>query len=185
MPLKEKLINGIGYTAITKYSGVVISLINSAILARILSPEDFGVVAVAMVIITFFGIFSDLGISPAIVQNNDLGKQDLSELFSFSIWLGIVLSILFFFSAPLIASYYQSTILTHLCQLLSLNLIFNTINIVPNALLYKNKEFKYLAIRSFFIQFLIGIIAVLSASWGAGIYALLINPIVASGILFL
>jgi PST family polysaccharide transporter len=50
----------------------------------LLSPEDFGVVAIAMVIITFFGIFSDLGISPAIIQNKDLDKEDLTELFVFT-----------------------------------------------------------------------------------------------------
>ncbi len=184
MSIKETLIKGIGYTAIAKYSGVIISLIISAILARLLSPEDFGVVAIAMVIITFFGIISDLGISPAIIQNKDLDKEDLTELFVFTIWLGLGLSFLFFLSASLISHYYKSPVLIHLCQLLSINLFFNTINIVPNALLYKDKAFKYLAVRSLIVQSIVGILAILAALWGAGLYALLINPIISSGILF-
>lgn len=182
---KKELISGISYTAISKYSGIIISLIISGILARLLAPEDFGIVAVATVIITFFGIFSDLGISSAIVQNKELQKENLSDLFSFTIWLGLGLSLLFLALSPLIAVYYQSDSLLPICQLLSLNLFFNTINIVPNALLYKNKEFKFLAKRNLMVQFIVGLLAVIAALSGAGLYALVINPILSSFILFI
>ena len=182
---KKTLISGITYTAISKYCGILISLAIAGILARLLIPEDFGIVAIAMVIISFFGIFSDLGFSPAIIQNKDLTEDDLSGLFVFTVWLGILLSILFFFSASFIGTYYESNTLVHLCQILSLNLLFNTINIVPNALLYKNKEFKYLAIRSLIIQVFTGIIAILAAFSGAGLYALLINPVISSIVLLI
>lgn len=181
---KKELISGIVYTAASKYSGIIITLVISGILARLLSPEDFGIVAIATVIITFFGIFSDLGISPAIIQHKNLDKQNLSDLFSFTVWLGILLSLAFFFSAPYIAAYYNSGILLTICRLLALNLFFNTINIVPNALLYKNKEFKYISVRNITIQLLVGVVAVVAALLGAGLYALLINPIITSVIIF-
>ena len=182
--IKKQLISGIGFTAISKYSGMFISLIITAVLSPILSPDDFGIVAVATVIITFFGIISDLGIAPAIVQNKELNKRDISNLFSFSFWLSIIISILFYLSAGLIANYYNSPQLVNICRILSLSLFFNTINIVPNALLYKNKEFKFIAKRTIIVQIITGLVAVISAFNGAGIYALLINPVLSAIIIF-
>ena len=78
---KKELLSGVFYTAIAKYSGIIISLVIAGILARLIEPEDFGVVAIATVIISFFGIFSDLGIAPAIIQNKELSENDLSNIF--------------------------------------------------------------------------------------------------------
>lgn len=185
MSLKKELFTGVTYNAISKYSGIIVSLIVSAVLARLISPEDFGIIAIAMVIITFFSIFSDLGIAPAIIQNKELTKDNLSDIFSFTVWLGLGISICFFFSSWLISSYYNIDKLVNICQILSVNLFFVTINIVPNALLYKNKEFRFIAFRTFIIQLAGGIISIIAALNGAGLYALLINPIFSSIVLFI
>ena len=94
--IKRTLFTGIFYTAIARYSAIVISLFVTAVLSRLLSPEDFGIVAIATVIINFFSIFTDIGISPAIIQKKNLTKKDISALFSFTIWSGIVISLIFF-----------------------------------------------------------------------------------------
>ncbi len=183
--IKKELISGVLYTAISKYSGIIISLVVAGILARLIAPEEFGIVAIATVIISFFGIFSDLGIAPAIIQNKDLTGKDLNRIFSFTLWLGIMISILFFLcSWPISFFYKQKTLLT-ICQLLSINLFFASANIVPNALLFKNKEFKFIAYRSLTIQFIGGSIAISAAIAGAGLYALVINPIFSSILLFI
>ena len=70
--IKHQLFSGVFYTALAKYSGIIISLVVAGILARLLSPDDFGVVAIATVIIAFFNLFTDMGISPAIVQHKSL-----------------------------------------------------------------------------------------------------------------
>ena len=150
--IKHQLFSGVFYTALAKYSGIIISLVVAGILARLLSPDDFGVVAIATVIIAFFNLFTDMGISPAIVQHKSLTKEELSDIFSFTVWTGIGISILFFAASWLIADYYESGILRTLCQLLSVNLFFASANIVPGALFYRNKEFKFIAVRSFIIQ---------------------------------
>ncbi len=185
MSLKRELFTGVTYNAISKYSGIIVSLIVSAVLARLISPEDFGIIAVAMVIISFFSIFSDLGLAPAIIQNKSLTKENLSDIFSFTVWLGIIISLGFFFSSWAIASYYKMNDLINICQILSINLFFVTVNIVPSALLYKNKEFKFIAFRTFVVQFLGGLISIIAALNGAGLYALLINPIFSSTTLFI
>lgn len=182
--IKKQLISGVFYIAIAKYSGIIISLIITAVLARLISPDDFGVVAIATVIIAFFGLFTDIGISPAIIQHKELTKKDLSNIFSFTFWIGISLTILFYLASWAIADFYNNPTLKILCQLLSINLFFATINIVPNALFYKNKEFKFISIRSFSIQLLCGIFAIGAAFWGAKLYALIITPILSSILVF-
>lgn len=180
----RQLASGVMYTAIAKYSGIVISLVVTGILSRLLPTEDFGTVAIATVIIAFFSIFSDLGIAPAIIQKQDLDKKDLSNIFSFTLWSGIVLSLLFFFSSSYVSHFYNNQALTIICQLLSINLFFATLNIVPNALLIKAKRFRFIAFRTLIVQIICGSISVFAAFGGWGIYALLINPICSSVILF-
>ena len=182
--IKHQLFSGVFYTALAKYSGIIISLVVAGILARLLSPDDFGVVAIATVIIAFFNLFTDMGISPAIVQHKSLTKEELSDIFSFTVWTGIGISILFFAASWLIADYYESGILRTLCQLQSVNLFFASANIVPGALFYRNKEFKFIAIRSFIIQIAGGAGAITAALCGAGLYALIINPILSSILIF-
>lgn len=182
--IKQQLFSGVFYTALAKYSGIIVSLVIAGILARLLSPDDFGIVAIATVIIAFFGIFTDMGVSPAIIQNKTLTEGDLTNIFSFTFWTGIVVSLLFFAASWPISIYYNSPILRTLCQLLSINLFFASANIVPGALFYKNKEFKFIAIRSFVIQITSGAGAVTAALYGAGLYALIISPIISSVLIF-
>lgn len=183
--IKRQLFSGVFYTALAKYSGVVISLVVAGVLARLLSPDDFGIVAIATVIIAFFNLFTDMGVSPAIIQHKSLTGDDLADIFSFTVWTGIGISVLFFGASWLIADYYESDILRTLCQLLSVNLFFASATIVPGALFYRNKEFKYIALRSFIIQISAGAAAVTAALCGAGLYALIINPIVSSILIFI
>lgn len=182
---KKELLSGIFYTAIAKYSGIIISLIISGILARLITPDEFGIVAIATVIISFFSIFSDLGIAPAIIQNKELSKEDINYIFSFTLWSGCILSSLFFLSSWPISWFYKQDSIRIICQILTLNLFFASINIVPNALLYKEKEFKFIAIRSFIIQIIGGTISITAALLGAGLYALIINPILSSILIFI
>lgn len=183
--VRKDIISGITYTAISKYMGMVISLIVTGILARLISPSEFGIIAIATVIIAFFGMFSDLGIAPAIVQYKDLDKEALSDIFSFTTWTGLVISVVFFSLSWLIADYYNSAILVTICQILSVNLFFASVNIVPYALLLRNKEFKYIAYMNLSVQFIGGTISVVAAIYGAGLYALLINPLFSSIVLFI
>ena len=78
--LKSQLFSGVFYTALAKYSGVVISLVVAGVLARLLSPDDFGIAAIATVIIAFFNLFTDMGVSPAIVQHKTLTREELSDI---------------------------------------------------------------------------------------------------------
>ena len=134
--IKKQLFSGVFYTALAKYSGVVISLVISAILARLISPDDFGIVAIATVIIAFFSIFTDMGISPAIIQHKNLTEKDLSNIFSFTILLGLLRSILFFVASWTICHYYDHKTLLILSQLLCSTLFLYASAIFPYAFVF-------------------------------------------------
>lgn len=182
----KQLTSGVFYTAIAKYAGILVSLAVMGVLARVptISQADFGVMAIATVIITFFGIFSDLGIAPAVIQYRDLEKRDLGNIFSFTVWSGAILAGLFFASSWLVAGYYGEPALLRICQWLSINLFFASANIVPNALLYKAKRFRFIAFRTLAVQTVCGTAAIVAALHGLGIYALLVAPIGSSILLF-
>ena len=180
MSTKKNFLKGLFFIAVAKYSGILVSLIITSILARLLSPADFGIVAISSVFILFFSLLSDLGIAPAIIQFKQLTKDDFSSIFGLTFWIASVLSLLFFTISPLIANYFEQSILINICSLLSLQIFFNTLNIVPNALLLRNKKFNVIAYRNICIQIFCGLVAVFAAFSGWGIYSLIINPILSA-----
>ena len=123
--VKKELFSGVLFTAIGKYSYVVISILITAVLARILTPADFGIVAIATVLINFFSMLSDMGIGPAIVQNKDLNKEDLSSIHNLTLYMGVGLSAIFFLLAPVFAHYYDNKQLVIVIQLFSISIFFH------------------------------------------------------------
>ena len=183
--IKQQLASGVFYTAIAKYTGIVISIVITGVLSRLLTPSDFGTIVPITVLVTFFTILGDVGIGPAVIQNNRLTDADVASIFSFTLFTGGGLALLFFLSSWGIAAFYDSEIVVVLCQILSVSLFFACANVVPNALLYKAKKFRYLAVRSLAVQLLAGSIAILSAWFGAGLYALVIQSVLSSIFLFI
>lgn len=182
---QQQVLSGVFFTAIAKYSNLVISLVVTAILARLLSPDQFGVIAIAMVIIAFLNLIADIGLFPAVIQYKDLDRKDLGQLFSLSCYLGLIIASALIFTSPFIAHYYQEPLLENVIRLLAIGLFFTASSVVPNALFYRERMFKFIAIRSFIIQIILGVISITAALYGAGIYALLINPILYSILIFI
>lgn len=185
MSFKGDLAKGAFYIGIAKYSGIVVSFVVTAILSRILTPDDYGIVAISMVFIMFFNILSDIGIGPAIIQNKTLTREDLDNIFSYTVYSGFVLGIVFFLCSPLISDYYNNPILKNICRILSLSILFSCINITPTNLLYKEKNFRYIAFSTLVVQIFLGIISIVFAYYDWGVYALLISPTVTPLLLFL
>ncbi len=180
MSVKSEITKGVFWIALAKYSGIFISLGITAILARNISPEAFGTMAVATVLMAFLDIFTDMGIGPAIIQFKDLTRKQINSLFILGCSIGLLLSISLYLSAPLISIFYDDLVLVSICRLLSICLFFNALNIVPNGLMLKAKRFKTVALRTLFFQVLCGILAIFAAIKGFGIYALVITPILSS-----
>lgn len=181
---KQKMVKGVFWSAVERYSGTVMSLIVSMVLARLLRPEDYGVVAIVLVIIGFLNIFSSMGIGPAIIQRDDFTQKDINDLFTMSLFIATFLSVLLFCSSWGIALYYKNAQIVPICQLLSICVFFTSLNMVPHALMSKNMRFKEMAKRTFIVQVITGVFSVGAALNGLGVYSLVISPILSSIITF-
>lgn len=182
--VKRELITGAIFTAIAKYANLIISLVVTGVLARLLAPEQFGIITIASLAITFLNILADIGFSPTVIQHKDLDKQALNILFSLSVYIAFTLSLLFFFAADFFANWYEQPLLKPICHLLTINLFFSAISVVPNALFYRERMFKFIAVRSFIVQLIGGILSLLLAWKGAGVYALAVNPVFSAVAIF-
>lgn len=169
--------NAVYLNAAARYSTLVLRLLFNAALARILVPEDFGVVAVAMVFTTFFSLLSDMGLGAGIIQNKELSRDDIGNIFAFSLRLGLVLMGAFALLSFPMAHFYGNQALVPVGMLLSIQLFFNTLNVVPNALLLKQKEFKKVALRILCACLTSGTVGIVLALLGLKYYALAVQAI--------
>lgn len=170
---------------IGKYSSVLINLIYLGILSRILTPQEFGVVAVIMVFIAFFTLFANAGIGPAIIQNKELKDGDLESIFAFTIYIGIAISVIFSLLSYPISLFYSNKAYIGIGLLLSIALFFNTANIVPNAILFKEHKFKMIAFRTISVSIISAIPTVFAALAGLSYYSIVLHSILVALLTFI
>jgi len=160
-----------------KYSNVVIQLILNAILARLLSPKEYGIIAIISVFLVFFNMLGDMGIAPAIIQYKELSKKDISNIFKFTVAIAVALALLFACFSVLVSKTYDNELYKSIGPLLSISVLFSVLSIVPNGILLREKKFKIIGITTLVANFLSGIAAVILACANFGVYALIWNSI--------
>lgn len=175
---------GIYYSAIGKYSNVIIQIAVNAALSRILTPTDYGVVAIVQIFLVFFQMLADMGFGPAIIQNKELTKFDISVIFKFSIYLAIGLSILFMFLGKPVSIFYDDRVYIPVFIVLGLSVFFFSLIVVPKNLLLKQKDFKTVNIVEIYAGIAKGITSIVLALLGASYYSIIIGGIVQAGVSF-
>lgn len=180
MSLKKELVSGAIYMAIAKYSGMAITILVSAILSRLLTPENYGVVALATVMLTFFNLFTDLGVGPAVIQNKTLTRLDMNSINTFNTYQGLILGAGFFIAAPYIADYYENPEVTLICQIMSFSILTGCINAVPNNILYREQRFKLITILTLISQVISAAISIAMAYNGYGPISLVLPQLLVS-----
>ena len=159
----------------SKYLSLALQLLITMALARLISPDDFGVLAIVVVFLAFFNMFANMGIGTAIVQFRDLTERDHGALFMFTFLVAIILSAAFCAASPLISAIYGRAELVPLCCLGSLSLFFSTLNTVPNGVLLRDKDFIAIGIRQVVTTIAAGVAAILLSLLGWGAYALVLQ----------
>ena len=181
---KKELISGVLYTSVAKYVGIFVQIAISMVLARLLNPADFGILAIATVFINFLNLITDFGFGAAIIQSETLVKKDLESIFSLTLYIGLFAAFILFLLAYPIGNYYNDGSVASVVRLLSINVVFASLNIVPNALLLKAKKFKLVAVRTLGLQIICGCIGISLAYIGLGLYALVIQSILSTAGIF-
>lgn len=178
MSLKQKsgiaIAWDLGGTLAKSLSSFVISIF----LARLLTPEEFGLVGMAMVFITVSQVFIDVGFASALIQNQKTTSLSYSSVFWLNLIMGLFLTTLFYLCAPYIGDFYDNQDITNLVKWLSLIFLFNSFCIVQTALLKKKLNFKVLSLSNMLAGVLGGICGVVFAFMDYGVYSLVIQNIV-------
>lgn len=155
-----------------------VQFIIQIILARILLPSDYGLIALIAIFITIANVFVQSGFNTALIQKKDANEEDFSSVFYLSLFIAIILYIVIFFVSPYIAHFYKTPEIKYVLRVLSITLIFGAFNSIQNAVIARKMEFKKLFVSSLGAIILSGIIGVLLAYRGLGVWTLVIQQLV-------
>jgi PST family polysaccharide transporter len=172
MSLKEQAIKGTMWTTIQQWSNRFVSLITFSILARLLEPDSFGLIALAGTFLAFITLFVDQGFSTAIIQRKDLEPEHLDTAFWTNVAIGWVMATITFGIAGFGADFFKEPSLTPVVRWLSLSFIISSFNSVQSAILTKRLEFKLLAMRSLISTFISAVVGITMAFMGYGVWSL-------------
>ena len=178
--LKRLIARGLLWSGAGTIARQVLQLVTSLVLARLLTPDLFGIIGMAMVFVGIAEIFVDFGLRQAIIQAPQPTATLLSSCFWLSAGIGIIASLLLSALAPLIAGLYQEPQITPLLPLLGLNLLVATLSTVPMALLQRNMRFGVLTRLWFVAGLLAAVTSCSMAASGCGVWSLIVQPLVSS-----
>lgn len=154
-----------------------VQFVVSIVLARLLLPEEFGLIALVAVFITIVNVFIQSGFGTALIQKKDADNLDFSSVFYASLVIAAGLYAVLFFTAPFIANFYERPELTSIVRILSLTFFFGAINSIQEAYIARNMLFKKLFWRSLCALVPSGIIGIVCAYKGFGVWALVIQQL--------
>jgi O-antigen/teichoic acid export membrane protein len=155
----------------------VIQLLMTMILARLLAPDDFGLMGMSTVVVGFVALFKDLGTAAAVIQRKELSDKLLSSIFWLNITFGLVTTLAVFLLSPLIAHLYQEPRLINILRGLSFTFCLSGASILQQALLERRLEFRKLALAEIMASVMGGLTGVLLALMGAGVWSLVFQTL--------
>lgn len=178
MSLKESAVSGLKWTTASKIGQQTLQFSTLIILARLLLPEDFGLMASAMVVIGFVNVFRDLGLSAALIQKQNLSDELFSSVFWLSVAIGLIMMLALIIFSPYIADFYNANVLVPILQVLSLSFLFSGLSAVQQALLEKELKFKIISKIELFATFLAAVTGITMAILKFGIWSLVLQNLV-------
>lgn len=174
---------GLLWSIMGQFGYLLISFITNLILARLLSPNAFGVIAIAYFFIVISKVFIESGLSGALIRKKNVNDLDYSTVFIFNLTVSVVLYIIIFISSPFIEDFYKIDNLSYYIRILSVVLIINSFQIVQNVRLVKKLEYKKISLYTLISIILSSLIALLMAYLDYGVLALIYLQILNSLIL--
>ncbi len=170
--IKNKFFSGIAWSFVQNIAVKAMSVVFTIVLARLLFPEDYGLIGMLSIFIAVSEVFIQSGISQALIQKTDCTDEDFSTAFYFNVSISVFIYLVLFITAPYIADFYHEPQLVTLTRVLSLNFVFGSLNIVQQSKLTKAMNFKPLAIISLACTLFSGVVGIVMAYKGLGVWAL-------------
>jgi len=180
--IRQRALSGLGWSGATRILEQTLQFGISVILARLLSPRDFGLIGMVLVFTGFASSLSDMGLGASLVQQRTVSGRHLNTVFWVNVAAGTLLAILFGLAAPLIARFYKEPLLRLLTSIVALNLFLGSLNGVQNALLDRSLNFRTKFLIGGASLSVSGIVAVALALSGAGVWSLVAQAITSTAI---
>lgn len=178
--LKQRSVRGGAVTLAAQGSKFILKFGSTAVLARLLAPEDYGLIGMATVVIGFVEYFKDLGLSAATIQRREINHQQISTLFWINVLISCLVALIVASLAPAIAIFYHEPRLREITFGLSINFIFGGLTVQHQALLRRQMQFTSLAKIEIFSMFVGVLTAVIAAYFGLNYWALVLMLMVTS-----
>lgn len=168
------------WSFLEKLSSQAVSFVIGIVLARLLTPYVYGVVGITAIFIAISNVFIDAGFANALIQNQHRTEKDLSTAFYFNVVVGLVCYTILWVATPFISNWFNEPLLIPLLKIVGLNVVFNSLCIVQTALLTAKLNIRLQTIINLSAQIPAGIIAIVLAYRGMGVYALALQTVISS-----
>ncbi len=170
------------WSAVEQFGSQVLSLIMTIIIARLVTPSDYGLIAMLTIFMALSQVFINSGFSNYLIQNKDRDNTDLDTIFYLNVSIGLICyTLLFVFSGP-IADFYNQPVLKGVIKAYSLVLIISSFTLVQRALIYINRQYKKLSIITLVSLIVAGSFTIYFAIIGWGVWALVAYNLIESGV---
>lgn len=177
--LKSLTFNGVKWYLIGDGATIISNFVIGIILARLLTPADFGTIGVYGVFFALAEIFVNGGFSMSLVQKKDLSELDCSTAFWANIVVGSFMCVLFELISPLIARFFNMPILTNIIRLAAIGLFIGSFTVVQTALFTKRVDFRTTSLIRFFSALVAGVFCIVLAYKGLGVWSLVVQGLTA------
>lgn len=175
---KSKVFTGVIWASIQRFGTMIISFVTNIVLARLLTPDDFGTIGMLLLFLAIANTFVDSGFGSALIQKKDANQTDFSTVFFINLGLSVVVYAILFFGAPWVARFYDVDILRPLLRAQGLVLILHAFSIIQTALLRKKMDFKNLSICNLIGNIVGSVVGIGAALMGFGVWSLVIRTLV-------
>jgi O-antigen/teichoic acid export membrane protein len=171
--LRTKVVRSSGWILGTRVISQVVSFGFGIALARLLVPDDFGLVAMVMAFAGMAGLLSDVGLGAALVQKKNVNNEHFSSVFWLNLILGASLGLALYLSSPWISFFYERSEVESICKVLSFSFFIGAFAMVPRTIFVKELQFKYIALSDLVSMVVAGVIAITMAINGFGYWSLI------------
>ena len=175
--LKQRAISGALWSGIHKFSITLLGFISGVVLARLLTPHDYGVIGMLTIFIAVSNTFIDGGFGSALIQKKRPTNEDYSTILYWNLGLSVVLYVILYASAPTIARFYDLSLLTEVLRVQGVVLIINAARIVQRTQLRKQLAFKRIAIINVSSNIVALLVTIVLAAMGWGVWSLVVQQL--------
>lgn len=181
MSLKQKAVHGTLWSALDAFSAQGITFLVGLVLARLLSPEEYGLIAIIMIFVAVFNSFVDSGFSNALIRKQDATDIDYNTVFLFNLGVSILMFFGLYGAAPFISEFFHQPQLTDLTRAMAFIIIINAFAIIQRTRLVKNVDFKTQTKVSIISSTLSGVVGITMAMNGMGVWSLVAQQLARQG----